>query len=104
MSGDGVARDTDVDDLARDGAMYLTPAEHDALLLLRRVQSIVTGCVIADGPLAQHDEIAVAEKVADLARMVLAQAAARAYPQHYRLLGRYAAPTPLDVASPYRSG
>jgi len=64
----------------------MSPAEHKVLELLAEVHNLMCA-VIGDGPTRQAD---LRESVADIHRMqdrVLAQAAARAYPDRYRLLG-----------------
>lgn len=64
----------------------LTQAEHDAVataaLLTNQMAEIV-----ADGPSRDSDLAEAVHHIHAVQRMILAQAAARAYPDRYRLLG-----------------
>ena len=65
----------------------LTEAEQEAIEMAGRLYDHIVQKVIVDGPTREHD---CNELVADIHRIqhtVMAQAAARAYPNKYRVLG-----------------
>lgn len=68
----------------------LTADEHYALALSGELASICNK-IIGDGPQAAHDWAEMAVHIHGVQHMLMRQAAARAYPDLYRLLG---APTP----------
>ena len=43
--------------------------------------------IIGDGPLAEYDWAEIAAKIHDIQHTIMAQAASRAYPEKFRLLG-----------------
>ncbi len=65
----------------------LTSLEHETLELTAKVANNLRA-IIGDGPQAAHDWNEAAAKIHDLQHLILAQAAARAYPTTYRLLGQ----------------
>ena len=69
------------------GAGLLTGAEHRAMALTVELVNLLAGEVIADGPARRGDVNEVVHAIHLIQRMVLGQAAARAYPDRYRLLG-----------------
>jgi hypothetical protein len=64
----------------------LTDDEHLALELLAKAANQI-GKVIGKGPQSGFDWAEAADKIHQLQRLVMGQAAARAYPDTYRLLG-----------------
>jgi hypothetical protein len=66
----------------------LTTAEHRAMDLTVELVNLLAGEVIADGPGRTGDVNEVIHAIHIVQRMVMGQAAARAYPDRYRLLGR----------------
>ncbi len=67
-------------------AQLLTPAEHDAMAQTAQLTRTMRE-IIGDGPAAEGDIAEMVDAVHRIQRMVLGQAAARAYPERYRLLG-----------------
>lgn len=66
----------------------LSPAEHDALALIDRAWNLINFEIIgADRPWPQDAE-AIRSHLAAVANAIKAQAAARAFPHRYTLLGR----------------
>ncbi len=68
----------------------LTQLEHDTIGLLGKVYGNIVEITRdgnADGKVANEDLAEVAGRIHDLQHLVMAQAAARAYPDRYRLLG-----------------
>jgi len=65
----------------------LTPDELEAIDLLSRASSAIRR-VIGVGPHATHDWADAATWIHNLQHAVMAQAAARAYPDRFRLLGQ----------------
>lgn len=66
---------------------YLTPEEHRVMDVTADLANALRA-VIGDGPTATNDWNEVATPIRAIQHTVLAQAAARAYPERYRLLGR----------------
>lgn len=64
----------------------LTKEEHEAMDLTVQLYNLLCGSVIGGGPSRAGDVMELAQHVHNIQNMVLAQAAARVYPQ-YRLLG-----------------
>lgn len=73
--------------MSRDVSEHLTADEHEAVYLLGQAAGVIRR-IIGDGPTAAHDWVEAAGRIHDLQHMVMSQAAARAYPDMYRLLGR----------------
>lgn len=65
----------------------LTQDEHRAMELTAELWNLLNRQVIASGPSHDGDCAELCGHVHAIQRMVLAQAAARAYPDRYRLLG-----------------
>lgn len=65
----------------------LTDAEHRVMDLTVQLVNLLAGEVIADGPGRVGDVNEVVHAIHIIQRMVMGQAAARAYPDRYRLLG-----------------
>lgn len=65
----------------------LTIAEHKALELTAQLWNQLAGQVIKDGPSGDLDRQELAAHIHAIQRAVMAQAAARAYPGLFRLLG-----------------
>ena len=65
----------------------LTDAEHKVVSLLAGAMSTYATEVVAHGPTRSHDLDEFAARIHDLQHAVMAQAAARAYPDLYRLAG-----------------
>lgn len=70
---------------------YLTQVEHDALTVSGEL-AVLIKAAIGDGPQAENDWREAAALLHALQHMVMAQAAARAYPALYRPLGRTLVP------------
>ena len=66
----------------------LTPAEHTAVRDAGLLYTFIAAHVIADGPAREDDLAELRAQIHVIQRMVLAQAAARAFPKEFRLLGR----------------
>jgi hypothetical protein len=66
----------------------LTEAEHRAIELTAELVNLVCTEVIGDGPSRTGDVREFAAHVHAIQQQILSQAAARAYPDRYRLLGR----------------
>lgn len=64
----------------------MTEDEHKAVALLGDAANAIRK-VIGDGNQAEYDWAEAASRIHDLQHMVMAQAAARAYPERYRPLG-----------------
>jgi hypothetical protein len=65
----------------------LTLAEHHAMKLAAELMGYVAREIIGDGMSRRQDLAELAIHVHGIQNMVMAQAAARAYPDRYRLLG-----------------
>lgn len=65
----------------------LTAEEHQAMDLTCQLMNLMSGTIIGLGPSRSGDVIETAQHIHALQNMVLAQAAARAYPERYRLMG-----------------
>lgn len=77
-----------------DDPEFMTGAEHRAMDLTAELYNLICTEIIGHGPSRQGD---VAELVADIHRIqhrILRQAAGRAYPDRYRMLG---GPPPTEV-------
>lgn len=72
---------------SRDTDILLTAHEREAVRLAGRLYTLIAGHVVADGPTRGDDLAEVRAAVHLIQRAVLAQAAARAYPLEFRLLG-----------------
>lgn len=66
----------------------LTDVEHQALELTAELTNLVCGEIIAHGPSREQDVREFVAKIHDVQHLIMAQAAARAHPARYRLLGR----------------
>jgi hypothetical protein len=69
----------------------LTAEEHEALQVSARLANLLRQ-IIGDGPQASHDWNEAAQRIHAVQHMILAQAAARAYPEKYRGLGNFVTP------------
>jgi DNA-binding transcriptional regulator YhcF (GntR family) len=69
------------------GRASLTADEREAVQLAGHLYALIAERVIADGPTRDDDLAELRAAVHVIQRMVLAQAAARAYPREFRLLG-----------------
>lgn len=67
-------------------ADLLTPDEHHAMDLTAQLADTLAR-IVGDGPSRAHDLNELAGHVHLIQHAILAQAAARAYPDRYRLLG-----------------
>lgn len=65
----------------------LTPAEHRALEMAGQLFSLIADKVIRSERTGPGDERELLHHIHAIQHMVMAQAAARAYPDRYRLLG-----------------
>jgi len=65
----------------------LTTAERKALELTGELANLVHHQVISGGPMHDHDWNEFAMRIHAVQHMIMAQAAARAYPDDFRLLG-----------------
>lgn len=65
----------------------LSRAEHRAMDLTVELVKLVTAEIVADGPTRVGDLSEFVANIHGIQNMILAQAAARAYPDRYRLLG-----------------
>lgn len=65
----------------------LTEHEHEVAELLGKCYVIFNQKICGRGPTRDHDLTEFASRIHDLQNAVLAQAAARAYPNTYRLAG-----------------
>lgn len=64
----------------------LTDDEKEAMRLSGQLANLC-GRIIGNGPQAENDWAEMAYRIHGVQHMILAQAAARAYPKEYRLLG-----------------
>lgn len=78
----------------------LTPAEHHAIDLAGQLANTLAGSVIGDGPTRHADLVELVNHVHAIQHAVMAQAAARVYPDRYRLLGGVVPPEPPPPAEP----
>lgn len=74
----------------------LTPAEHKAMDLTAQLWNLMVTEIIADGPTAEQDRREFAAKIHTVQHNILRQAAARAHPEMYRLLGESFTPRSDD--------
>lgn len=65
----------------------LTGAEHRALTLIADLWNLLSGQIIESGPSAFDDRRELAGHIHAIQHAIMAQAAARAYPNYFRLLG-----------------
>lgn len=66
----------------------LTEAEHEVVELLGKAwNAFIQGVVREDGPTAEHDRAEFLTHIHDAQHAIMAQAAGRAYPNRYRLIG-----------------
>lgn len=80
-------------DVEHPGVGYLTPDEHEAVSLLADVTNTMArvigkGRTPREAVVANNDITEAVHHIHALQNMVLAQAAARAYPKTYRLMGQ----------------
>lgn len=68
------------------GAAYLTPDEHHAIDVTVELVNTL-GRVVGEGPTRMQDLTEMVDKIHQIQHTVMAQAAARAYPGTFRLLG-----------------
>jgi hypothetical protein len=68
------------------GAGLLTADEHEAIDLTGQLENLM-GRIVGEGPTRTGDLNEVVQRIQAIQHMILAQAAARAYPDRYRLLG-----------------
>ena len=73
-----------------DTGPLLTDDEHEAMALSGRLANVIRK-VIGSGPQAEHDWAEAAQRIHAIQHTILAQAAARAYPDLYRPLGGWPA-------------
>lgn len=66
---------------------FLTPAEHQAVDLTGQLWNLLVS-IVGDDPARKGDLRELSVHVHGIQNAVLAQAAARAYPGRYRLLGK----------------
>jgi hypothetical protein len=71
----------------------MTPLEHDAMAQSAELWNTLAA-IAGDGPARESDLHELAFHIHGIQRAVLKQAAARAYPDRYRLLGGYPVPPP----------
>lgn len=69
------------------GSEMLTPDEQQAIDLSGELATFISQRVIGFGETRNADINEVVSKIHDIQRMIMGQAAARAYPEKYRLLG-----------------
>lgn len=74
--------------VAVDSDDLLTQDEHEAVRLCLELWNLVSGKVIGAGPSRRGDLDELTVHIHAIQQAVLSQAAARAYPDRYRLLGR----------------
>lgn len=65
----------------------LTPAERKALELTKDLYNLLAGEIVAAGPWRDADLGEAALRIHGIQHMIMAQSAARAHPDEYRLLG-----------------
>ena len=82
------AQESRVRDLeALTGTAYLTDSEHAVMAALATVWDTFVNEIVEHGETREHDLDEIAADIHALQRTVMKQAAARAYPSRYRLLG-----------------
>lgn len=69
------------------GAEFLTESEHEAVNLASQLYGIINKEIIGNGASRQMDIQELTIHIHAIQNMVLAQAASRAYPKRYRLMG-----------------
>ena len=69
---------------------YMTADEHEAMEVTARLANLVKK-IIGEGPQAAHDWAEAAQRIHAIQHTIMAQAAARAYPDRYRPLGGHPA-------------
>jgi hypothetical protein len=67
--------------------MALTDPEHKALELTGQLMNLLAADIIGDGPTRSQDLNEAALRIHGIQHMIMAQSAARAHPELYRLLG-----------------
>ena len=72
--------------------MSLTDAEHRAMDLTADLMNLLAAEVIGDGPTRAQDLNEAGLRIHAIQHMIMSQAAARAHPDRYRLLGGIARP------------
>lgn len=65
----------------------LTEAEHEAMVLTVNLWNLLCREVVGQGTSRSGDLRELCDHIHGIQHAVLSQAAARAYPEHYRLLG-----------------
>jgi len=68
-------------------AAWLTPAEQDAMAMTAELWNLIVRDVVGNGASRDQDLAELAAPIHAIQHMVMAQAAARAYPDQYRLVG-----------------
>jgi hypothetical protein len=68
-------------------ALSLTDAEHRAMILTGELYNLLAAEVVGTGPAAREDLAELGAHIHGVQNMILAQSAAREYPDRYRLLG-----------------
>jgi hypothetical protein len=71
----------------QDPGSLLTEAEREAVRQAGQLYTLIAGHVVAGGATRDDDLAELRAAIHVIQRMVLAQAAARAYPAEFRLLG-----------------
>ena len=71
-----------------DTAELLTTDEHEAVRQAGLLHQLISKRIVAHGPSRDGDITELTTAIHIIQRMVMGQAAARAYPGHYRLLGQ----------------
>lgn len=66
----------------------LSDAEHRAMDLTAKLWDLMVQEVIEDGPAAEQDRRELAAQIHAVQHTIMGQAAARAHPDKYRLLGK----------------
>lgn len=80
------------------GAELLTEVEHEAIDMAGRLWTLIRTEVIGHGPTRVSDVSELTAFIHGIQHIVMAQAAARAYPDRYRLQGGLITPTALRGA------
>lgn len=85
-----------------DDPGLMTPLEHDAMAQSAELWNTLVA-IAGDGPARDGDLQELAFHIHGIQRAVLKQAAARAYPDRYRLLGGYPVPPRPTPTNPDES-
>lgn len=73
--------------MERREGLLLTAAEHRAVEEAGKLYTFIARHICGEGPTRSHDLAELAQHVHAIQHLVMAQAAARAYPDTYRLMG-----------------